>query len=209
MTDTSNSGIQVVHLMDSVEFPVRASYFYGFEGFKDKDDPKKISYPSHFIMPPNHPAVALVKAAQRAAAIGQWKDGAEDMLAALSGQDRLCLHNGNVSKPGNDDYKGMVFVSGNAKKRFTIVGPDRTPLTSSDALAPYSGCHVNAIIQVWAQQNTWGKRINAQIMGVQFTRHGESFGGGRVAAPDEFGIVGAAGADGAAPAAAGNAAGLF
>lgn len=206
---TEVNAAQIVHLIDSVEFPVRLSYFYGFDGYKDKDDPKKISYPSHFIMPPNHPAIALVKAAQRAAAIVQWKDGAADMLEALAGQDRLCLHKGNVSKPGVDGYKDMLFVSGNAKKRFTIVGPDRTPLNSGDALAPYSGCHANAIIQVWAQANSWGKRINAQIMGVQFTRHGESFGGGRVAAPDEFGIVGAAGADSAAPAAAGAAAGLF
>lgn len=208
MTEATNEA-QIVRLMDSVEFPLRFSYFYGFDGYKDKDDPKKISYPSHFIMPPNHPAVELVKAAQRAAALGQWKDGANDMLEALAGQDRLCLHKGNVSKPGVDGYKDMLFVSGNAKKRFTIVGPDRTPLNSGDALAPYSGCYGNAIIQVWAQANSWGKRINAQIMGVQFTRHGESFGGGRVAAPDEFGIVSAAGADGAAPAAAGNAAGLF
>lgn len=200
MTETANT--QVVRITDSVEHPVRLSYFYGYEGYKDKDDPKKISYPSHFLFRANHPVVALIKAAQRAAAVAMWKDKADDMLKALAAQDRLCLHDGNVSKPDNDDYTDMLFVSGNAKKRFTIVGPDRTPLNSSDPLAPYSGCHGNGIIQVWAQANSWGKRVNAQIMGVQFTRHGESFGGGRVASPDEFGVVSAAGADGAAPSSA-------
>lgn len=199
---------QIVRLIDSLEFPVRTSYFYGFTGYKDKDDPKKISYPSHFLLPPNHPGVELVKAAQRAAAIAQWKDQAGNMLQTLAAQDRLCLHSGNVSKPGVDGYQDMLFVSGNAKKRFTIVGPDRTPLNADDPNAPYSGCYVNAIIQVWAQANSWGKRINAQIMGVQFTRHGESFGGGRVAAPEEFSNLGGGGADSAVPG-GGAAAGLF
>ena len=188
---------------------VRLSYFYGFEPYKDPEDPSKFSYCSHFIMPPDHPDIEKVRAAQRAAALGMWKDQSQSMLEALAGQDRLCLHKGDVSKPGQDGYKGMFYVSGSSgKKRFTIVDGDRSPLTAADG-RPYSGCYANAIIQVWAQNNKWGKRINAQIAGVQFLRHGESFGGGRIAAPDEFGVVSAAGADGAAPAAAGAAAGLF
>lgn len=193
---------QTVHLSN-----VRCSYFYGFEPFKDPEDPSKFSYCSHFIMAPTHADIAKIKAAQRAAAIGMWKDGAEAMLNALAGQDRLCLHSGDISKPGQDGYKGMLYVSGSSKKRFTIVDGDRSPLTAQDG-RPYSGCYVNAIIQVWAQNNKWGKRVNAQIAGVQFLRHGESFGGGRIAAPDEFAAI-SGDADGAAPAAAGAAAGLF
>jgi hypothetical protein len=192
MTENVSSD-QTVILSD-----VRTSYFYGFEPYKgDNGD----SYCSHFLMAPDHPGVALIKAAQRRAATAMWKDGAEAMLQALAKQDRLCLHDGDTSKPGVDGYKGMLFVSGNSKKRFTIVDGDRSPLTAADG-RPYSGCYVNAIVQVWAQQNKWGKRINAQISGVQFLRHGESFGGGRVAAPEEFGVVSGAGADSAAPAGA-------
>jgi len=202
MTDTPSAD-QTVKLNN-----VRTSYFYGFEGFKDPDDPTKISFPSHFLMAPDHPGVALVKAAQRAAAVAMWKDKADEMLQALAGQDRLCLHSGNISKAGNPDYKDLLYVSGNAKRRFTIVDADRSILTAKDG-RPYSGCYVNAIIQVWAQNNKWGKRINAQIAGVQFLRHGEAFGGGRLAAPTEFDAIDASGADGAAPASAGAAAGLF
>jgi hypothetical protein len=203
MTETSNSD-QIVQLTD-----VRLSYFYGHEPYTDTDAAGKptISYCSHFIFAPNSPNVAKVKAAQRAAAIAMWKDGAEAMLAALAGQDRLCLHQGDISKPGQDGYAGMLYVSGNSKKRFTIVDGDRSPLTAADG-RPYSGCYANAIINVWAQNNKWGKRINAQIAGVQFLRHGESFGGGRVAAPEEFGAVSADGADGAPPG-NGAASGLF
>jgi hypothetical protein len=202
MTEAANTD-QTVHLSN-----VRLSYFYGFEPYKDKKDPTKVSYCSHFIMPPDHPDIEKVRAAQRLAALGLWKDGAQAMLESLAAQDRLCLHKGNISKPGVDGYKDMFYVSGSSKKRFTIVDGDRSPLTAADG-RPYSGCYANAIIQIWAQQNEWGKRINAQIAGVQFLRHGESFGGGRIAAPDEFGTVSSAGADSAAPAAAGAAAGLF
>lgn len=204
MTETSNSA-QTVRLID-----VRLSYFYGFEPYTNTDKDGKVSksFCGHFLMPPDHPGIALIKAAQRRAALGMWPDKAEEMLVALAGQDRLCLHNGNISKPGQDGYKDMFYVSGSSKKRFTIVDGDRTPLTAESG-RPYSGCYANAIVEVWAQNNSWGKRINAQISGVQFYKHGESFGGGRVAAPEEFGNVSAAGADGAAPAAATGAAGLF
>lgn len=179
---------------------VRTSYFYGFEPFKgDNGD----SYCSHFLLPPGHPGIELIKIAQRKAAAAMWKDGSADVLKALAGQDRLCLHDGNVSKAGVDGYKDMFYVAGNSKKRFTIVDGDRSPLTAADG-RPYSGCYVNAIVQVWAQNNKYGKRINAQISGVQFLRHGESFGGGRVAAAEEFGVVTAEGADAPPPGGSGS-----
>jgi hypothetical protein len=44
----------------------------------------------------------------------------------------------------------------------------------------------------------WGKRVNAQLMGVQKIKDGASFGGGKVAKLEEFGLA-AADADAAAP----------
>jgi hypothetical protein len=70
--------------------------------------------------------------------------------------------------------------------------------------APYSGCHANAIINIWAQNNKWGKRVNAGLTGVQFLRHDVRLSGaGKVASLEEFGVV-ATDADGAAPASGGN-----
>lgn len=205
MADTPNSALTV--RLENVRF----SYLYCFEPYTNTDKTTgKVtkSFCSHFIMAPDHLGIALVKAAQRAAAVGMWQDKAEEMLVGLAGQDRLCLHNGNITKMGAEGYKDHFYVSASSKKRFTVVDVDRTPLTEESG-RPYSGCYGNAIVQVWAQNNSFGKRINAQVAGIQFTRHGESFGGGRIASPDEFGIVSAAGADAAAPAAAGAAAGLF
>lgn len=186
---------------------VRASYFYGHQPYVG-DDPTKPNFGTHLIMTPDHPAIPSIKAAQRAVAVAMWGADADAVMAQLAAKDRLVLHDGSVSKPGNDAYKGMIYVSANSgKKRFTIVDADRTPLVESSG-RPYSGCWINAIIQVWAQSNKWGKGVNAQICGVQFVKHGDAFGGGRVAAADEFTIL-ASSTDAAAPAAAGSAAGLF
>lgn len=185
---------------------VRLSYFYGFQPYIG-DDPTKPNFGTHLIMTPDHPSIPAIKAAQRAVAVAMWGTDADSVMTQLAAKDRLVLHDGSVSKPGNDAYKGMIYVSANSgKKRFTIVDADRTPLVESSG-RPYSGCWANAIIQVWAQQNKWGKGVNAQICGVQFVKHGEAFGGGRVASADEFTVL--ATSTDAPPPAAGQAAGLF
>lgn len=181
---------------------VRASYLYVFQPFKGKNDKggDTSSYTGHFIFAQDSENFARVQTAIRQAATNKWGAKAAEMLKALSGQDRLCLHRGDISKPGEDAYAGMLYVSSNGKKRPTVIDGDRSPLVEADG-RPYSGCYVNAIVDIWAQDSSWGKRINAQLAGVQFVRHGEAFGGGRVAAPEEFGVV-AGDADSAAPEAA-------
>ncbi|WP_244126983.1 ssDNA-binding protein, partial [Xylella fastidiosa] len=62
---------------------------------------------------------------------------------------------------------------------------DRTPLAAQDG-RPYAGCYVNANIELWAQDNNYGKRINASLGGVQFLRDGEAFAGGGVASVEDF-----------------------
>jgi hypothetical protein len=72
----------------------------------------------------------------------------------------------------------------------------------------YSGCYVNASIELWAQDNKFGKRINATLMGVQFLRDGARLVGGGVASADDFeAIPEAAGDAQAMPATAGAATG--
>lgn len=186
---------------------VRLSYFYGFQPYVG-DDPTKPNFGSHLLFDDKHPAYELVKNAQRQAATAFWGAEADAVMGQLANKDRLALHNGSISKPGNDAYKGMFYVSANSgKKRFTIVDADRTPLVESSG-RPYSGCYVNAIVQVWCQQNKFGRGVNVQMCGVQFLKHGDAFGGGRIASADEFAVV-ASSTDAPAPGGAGASAGLF
>lgn len=162
------------------------------------------SYGTHLIMARDSSQIAAIRAAIKAVAVAKWADKADAILKGLAGQDRLCLHDGDISKAGQEGYAGMLFVSTSSKVKPLILGPDRRPLDEASG-TPYSGCYVNGKIQIWAQDNKFGKRVNAQLTGIQFLRHGTSFGGGgRVASVDEFGVVAGSEADAAAPAVAGN-----
>ena len=97
---------------------------------------------------------------------------------------KLCLHDGDAKadKPG---FKGNFFINASNEIRPTVVGPNREPLVASDG-KPYSGSYGNIILDFWAQDNQFGKRINATLCGAQFVKDGERLSGGGVAAADDF-----------------------
>ena len=66
-----------------------------------------------------------------------------------------------------------------------MIDVNKSPLTEQHG-KPYSGCYVNAFVEFWTQDNNYGKRVNATLLGVQFYRDGESFSGGGVADTDDF-----------------------
>lgn len=205
---STNEETQIVLLLEHVRF----SYFYGFEPFigKNSEGKETRTYSAHAIFDRTHPAFELVRAAQRKVAAAAWGAQAEAVLAQLAAQDKLCMHDGNISKMGQDAYKDKIFVSANNSKPPNIIatrGGQNVVIQRNDPYAPYSGCWGNLMVAVYAQSpnskpNKWGKRINAQFMGAQFLEHDEKLGGGgRIARPDEFPTVAPADADGAVPAA--------
>lgn len=106
----------------------------------------------------------------------KWGAKAADVLKQLRASDKVCLHNGDV-KAAYDGFAGNFFISATNSVRPLVVDKDKSPLTEADG-KPYSGCYVNAVLEIWAQDNQFGKRINATLMGVQFVKDGEAFGGG-------------------------------
>ena len=163
---------------------------------KKVNDEGKAAFSASFLFPPDHPAAATVKVAIAKTAKAKWGAKAGEILQALVAADKVCLHNGDT-KSNLEGYSGNLFVSARGPVRPLVLNDDKSPLTEADG-RPYSGCFVNAQIAIWAQQNTYGKRINAQLRGVQFLRDGEAFSGGGVASSDEFDAV-EADADGDAP----------
>lgn len=100
------------------------------------------------------------------------------------GADKICIKDGDDSD--YDGYAGHWAVKAGNNKRPTVINRDKTPLVEEDEVV-YAGCYVNAIIDMWAQNNQYGKRINANLLGIQFVKDGESFGdGGKTADVDEF-----------------------
>ncbi len=85
-----------------------------------------------------------------------------------------------------DGYEGMWAVKASNAKRPTVINRDKTPLVEEDEVM-YAGCFVNAIVEPWGQSNQWGKRVNANLLGIQFVKDGEPFGdGGTTADADDF-----------------------
>ena len=88
-----------------------------------------------------------------------------------------------------DGYEGMFFIRTNKKApdgRPLVVDRANNPLTADDGVV-YAGCYVNGTLSLWLQDNQYGKRINANLRGVQFVADGEAFSGvARVDPDDEF-----------------------
>lgn len=100
--------------------------------------------------------------------------------------DKVCLKDGD--EQDRPEFAGKMTIKASTKKRPLVINRDKSPITEDDNIV-YAGCYVNAIIGLWAQNNQYGKRINAQLDGVQFVRDGEPFGEGGISvdAFDAFG----------------------
>jgi len=163
---------------------VRIAYAQGvFEAraAKPGDKPK---FGAAFLFPKDHPAVKQLSEAVIKAATAKWGAKANEMLAMLKAGDRLPIHSGDA-KAMSGGYAGNLYLNaGNAIKPL-VLDADRSFLSATDG-KPYSGCYVNAIVEIWAQDNQHGKRVNASLLGVQFVRDGERLAGGSVATANDF-----------------------
>lgn len=96
--------------------------------------------------------------------------------------DQKGLRKGNLKKTAAGDpyegFEGMVYVNPKNATRPGIFDRDATPLAQEDG-RPYSGCYGNVEIDIWAlNKPNVTKRIVCDLLGVQFTRDGDAFGGG-------------------------------
>lgn len=84
-----------------------------------------------------------------------------------------------------DGYAGHIAIKAANKAAPKVIGRQKQPLTEADGV-PYGGCFVNAQIDIWAQDNKYGKFINCKLLAVQFWRDGDAFGGSSRADMDAF-----------------------
>lgn len=162
---------------------VRLSFPVLFEA-KAFDEKGKKEFSASFLIPKANTAlVGEIKAAMVKLATDKWADKGQAILGNLFRDDRLCLHDGD--KKEYDGYEDCFFIRANNGVRPLVIDRGRNPITAADGKI-YSGCYVNATVSLWIQDNKWGKRINANLRGVQFFRDGEAFSGGEAAQADEF-----------------------
>jgi hypothetical protein len=117
-----------------------------------------------------------------------WKDKSDGtaMHKLLAKKDKLALHDGD-DKPKYEGFPGNRYLSPSSDAKPTVMhGRTREPIGKTDGTV-YSGCVVNAKVELWVQDNQWGQRVNATLLGVQYVKDGDAFGAGATPAnPDDF-----------------------
>lgn len=146
----------------------------------------ELRYNSSFLIPPTHPAVAKLRALMVKLSNDAWGVKGPAQLKAIEAKDATCLHDGDLKTYAG--YPGNLYVSAGRKAKDgkpRIVDRMGNDVAQSTGMI-YSGCRVIALLEIWTQDNQFGKRINATLRGIQFFMDDERFSGGSVASDDEF-----------------------
>lgn len=162
---------------------VRLSFPQLFEA-KTVNGEGKPAFSAAFLINPKDPQIAMINTAISSVAAEKWGAKADAILKTIRAADKTCLHSGDL-KSNYDGFEGMMYISARNPLKPSVVDTNRSPLVAEDG-RPYAGCYVNAVLELWTQDNNYGKRVNATLMGVQFYKDGESFVGGGVADADDF-----------------------
>lgn len=143
----------------------------------------KPAFSASFLIDPADPQVEAINAEIDRIAKEKWGAKADTMLLAMRKGDKLALHDGDL-KSNYDGFAGNLYISSRNQVRPVVLDRDaRTELSAQDGKI-YAGCYVNAIIDFWAQDNNYGKRVNATLHKVQFFKDGDAFAGGGMSNED-------------------------
>lgn len=145
---------------------------------KDQGDPK---FNAVFLLDKTKDAAQIDALRQAVVAVAKEKWPGAKLPAGI----KYCVRDGAEKEDMPGYGKGVNFVSASNQHRPSVVDRDLTPIVEDDNKI-YAGCYVNAVIRLWAQDNSFGKRINAQLNGVQFVGDGEAFGEKPFNAQEEF-----------------------
>lgn len=123
-------------------------------------------------------ATAILDKVEHAEVISQIQQAIDSLVkekhkGKRPADDKICLKDGDDM--GRPEYEGKMTIKASTKKRPLVINRDKTPITEDDNII-YAGCYCNFIMTIWAQDNAYGKRINAQLDGIQFVRDGDAFG---------------------------------
>jgi hypothetical protein len=165
---------------------VRISFPSLFEAkaVNGEGDPR---FSAAFIIVPGSTNAKALSAALETVAKEKWGAKAPGILNELKQKGRVAFKEQPLSKDGEvyDGFEGMYCLNASNVQRVAVIDRDTTPLTAQDG-KPYGGCFVDASIELWAQDNSWGKRINGKLRWVQYRGEGDAFSGGAPVSQDEF-----------------------
>ena len=152
------------------------------------------AYGAKFPIKPNSEQQKAIEEAILAEAKEAWKDKADSVVKMLEEDGKVAFTKKVYrSKKTGEPYQGfdgMHYLSTrNAKTQPTVFNQYGEEVSGKADIErqAFSGAVVNASIEIWAQDNKWGRRVNCSLRGVMLTGEGENFGGGSSpASADEF-----------------------
>lgn len=161
---------------------VRLAFPHLWEPRKFSEDSKP-RYESTLCFAEDHPAFKDVTDAIEAVIKEAWPTKAAEYGRTMKANHKLCLQNGNM-KTGKQ-FEDLWLLSANTYQPPKVIDTDRSELRPNSTRI-YPGCYVNASVDIWAQDNNFGKRVNAQLLGIQFWEDGDRWGGGSAYDPNDF-----------------------
>lgn len=151
------------------------------------------AYAAKFIIDPEGEHAEEIQKAINEVATEKWAAKAPKILKMLKDDKKMAYVEGEYRSRKTGDvyagFEGKHYLSARrAEGRPTILdrfGVEVKETADIERLI-YSGCYVHAMIDIWAQDNKYGQRINASLQGVMFATDGDSFGGSSAASADDF-----------------------
>lgn len=137
---------------------------------------KPTGYAISAVIEPGSAQDKLLQSAMKEVATAKWGDKGIAQLKHLFVQGDTCLklHNPELPSEVSGFEKAHRFKAINSDARPVVIDQKRNPIAEEDGII-YAGCFCNLVVDIWAQDNQFGKRINAKLKGVQFLRDGPAF----------------------------------
>ena len=100
---------------------------------------------------------------------------------------KLPLRDGDIDRPDDDNYKGVMFLNATSKDAPQIV--DRRKNVIIDPMQVYSGCYCNVSVNFFAFNANGNRGVAAGLGNIQFVNDGERLSG-RASADADFDDLG-------------------
>lgn len=153
---------------------------------KKGDDQSKAKYGLSIILDKTDPQIAPLTKVLKEVATAKWGDAYTNKKM----KPIFCLRDGaeRDHKEGFDDTKKFFNASRRPEEGPPVVrnlkNQNLDPIKNA-AEWPYSGCFGHVVLKFWAQDNTNGQRVNAEVVAVVKCGDGEKFGGDNAVNVDE------------------------
>lgn len=120
-------------------------------------------------------------------AIEEAKDaGKEKWGGKIPANLKLPLRDGDEERPDNEAYQDSYFLNANSNSAPSVVDNRVQAIMDRDEF--YSGCYGKASVTFYAFNSNGNRGIAAGLGNIQKLRDGESLGGNRARAEDEFDV---------------------